>query len=225
MAKETKEELQQEKIQETVSKTETFLNENKNTIYTAVAVVLVIAASILCYQKFYLQPKKAEAAAQMYPAEAAFAAQNYEVALKGDGNNLGFEQIIDEYGSKASQAATLYAGICEFNLGNFESAITYLKKYKGTDEILTARAAACIGDAYVGLEDYKTALGYFEKAAGVIDNIYAATYLLKAGEVCEALGNKDKALKFYKQIKEKYPQTMEGYDIDKYISRIENKAE
>ena len=32
MAKETKEELQQEKIQETVSKTETFLNVNKNTI-------------------------------------------------------------------------------------------------------------------------------------------------------------------------------------------------
>ena len=89
------------------------------------------------------------------------------------------------------------------------------------DKILKARATACIGDAYVGLEDYSAALGYFEKAADTIDNMYAAGYLLKAGAVCEKLGQKDQALAFYKRIKEQYPQSMEGYDIDKYISRIE----
>ena len=51
--------------------------------------------------------------------------------------------------------------------------------------------------------------------------MYAAGYLLKAGAVCEKLGQKDQALAFYKRIKEQYPQSMEGYDIDKYISRIE----
>ena len=86
-----------------------------------------------------------------------------------------------------------------------------------------ARATACIGDAYVGLENYGKALGYFEKAAATADNMFAATYLLKAGIVAEQMGENDKALSFYKKIKEQYPQSMEGYDIDKYISRIENK--
>ena len=79
------------------------------------------------------------------------------------------------------------------------------------------------GDAYVGLEDYKAALGYFEKAAAKADNMFAATYLLKAAQVCEELGDTDKALSLYKQIKEKYPQSIEGYDVDKYISRINSK--
>ena len=84
-------------------------------------------------------------------------------------------------------------------------------------------APSCIGDAYVGLEDYKKALGYFEKAAAKVDNMFAAGYLLKAGLVAEKLGDDAKALSFYKTIKDKYPQSMEGYDIDKYIGRIENK--
>ena len=67
------------------------------------------------------------------------------------------------------------------------------------------------------------ALGYFEKAAAKVDNMFAAGYLLKAGLVAEKLGDDAKALSFYKTIKDKYPQSMEGYDIDKYIGRIENK--
>lgn len=53
--------------------------------------------------------------------------------------------------------------------------------------------------------------------------MFAAGYLLKAGLVAERLGEDAKALSFYKTIKDKYPQSIEGYDIDKYIGRIENK--
>ena len=114
-----------------------------------------------------------------------------------------------------------YAGVCELQLGNWESAIKYLQAYNGKDAILAARAQACIGDAYVGLEDYQKALGCFEKAAATIDNMFAAGYLLKAGAVAEKLGQNDKALSYYEQIKDQYPQSMEAYDIDKYIGRIE----
>ena len=100
---------------------------------------------------------------------------------------------------------------------------TFVEKYSSKDAILAARAAACIGDAYVGLENYSKALGYFEKAAAAADNMFAATYLLKAGVTAEKLGDNAKAVSFYKTIKEEYPQSMEGYDIDKYIGRIEAK--
>ena len=156
-------------------------------------------------------------------AEQNFRAADYEVALNGDGNVLGFAQIIDEYGKKAGKAVYFYAGVCELQRGNFESAIKYLESYNGKDAILAARATACIGDAYVGLENYEKALACFEKAASTVDNMFAAGYLLKAGAVAEKLGQNAKALGFYETIKDQYPQSVEAYDIDKYIGRIENK--
>ena len=53
--------------------------------------------------------------------------------------------------------------------------------------------------------------------------MFAAGYLLKAGAVAEKLGENAKALSFYQTIKDQYPQSMEGYDIDKYIGRVQNK--
>ena len=226
MAKENlkkKEALQQEKINQTVSKTEQFFNENKKTIYGALIAILVIGFGILAYSQWILKPKQAEAMEQMYPAEAAFAAGEYELALNGNGNVLGFKDILDEYGTKGGKAINFYTGACELQLGNFEEAIKYLKKYKGKDHILSARALACIGDAYTGLEDYRTAIGYFEKAADLSDDIFSADYLLKAGVAYEELGEDDKALACYKRIQNNWPNSVEGYDIDKYISRIESK--
>ena len=159
----------------------------------------------------------------MAVAEENFRAADYELALNGDGNVLGFSQIIDEYGAKAGKSVYFYAGVCELQLGNWDLAIKYLQSYKGKDAILKARATACIGDAYVGLEDYAKALTYFEKAAAVADNMYAAGYLLKAGVAAEKLGQNEKALACYETIKDQYPQSMEAYEIDKYIGRIQNK--
>ena len=226
MAKENlkkKEALQQEKITETVSKTEQFFNENKKTIYGALIAILVIGFGILAYNQWILKPKQAEAMEQKFPAEAAFAAGEYDLALNGNGNVLGFKDILDEYGTKGGKDIYMYAGVCELQLGNFDEAIKYLKKYKGKNHILSARALACIGDAYTGLEDYRTAISYFEKAADLSDDVYSAGYLLKAGVAYEELGEYDKALACYKRIQNNWPQSVEGYDIDKYISRIESK--
>ena len=46
---------------------------------------------------------------------------------------------------------------------------------------------------------------------------------MKAAAVCERLGNNEKALALYKKVKDQYPNSIEGREIDKYISRIENK--
>ncbi len=210
----------QEKIEETDSKTEQFYNENKKTIWGCIIAAAVIALGVLAYNQFYLKPKVAEAQEQAYPAEAAFRAGNFELALNGDGNNYGFAQIIDEYGSKAGKAMPFYAGVCALQLKDYEAAVDYLKKYKGKDPILAARAQACLGDALAGLERYEEAAAQFEKAAGVSDNMFAAGYLLKAAVTYEELGANDKALALYEAIKDKYPQSMEAYDIDKYINRI-----
>ena len=214
------EKLQQEKVEERVSAVDQFFKENGKYIWGCVIALLVIWAAILCYQRFYLQPKRAEASAQMYPAENNFAAGNYDLALNGDGNVLGFAQVIGDYGKKAGAAAYLYAGICELQLGNYEAALGYLKKYSGKEPILAARALACEGDAYVGLGDYAAAVRSYKAAAQRADNVFAAAYLIKEASAHEALGQNAEALACYNAVKTDYPQSIEAYDIDKYIARV-----
>ena len=181
-----------EKVGEAVSQTEEFFKKNGRKLsYTGVVLILVAAIIVLVIQ-FYSKPMKAEAVSQTFTAEQYFRAEDYDKALNGDGNALGFAQIIDEYGAKAGKAVYLYAGICELQLGNAQEAI-------------------------------ETALSYYLQAAETEDNIFAASYLLKAGIICEELGRNDEALAHYRVIKDKYPQSYEGYEIDKYISRIEVK--
>ena len=210
----------QENIAHTVNETSEFFEKNKKTIWGIVAAVLVIGVGIFVYHRFVYQNQVAEAMEQAYPAETLFRNGEYELALNGDGNNPGFAAIIDDYGNKAGKSMTLYAGICELQLGNYDSAISYLKQYKGKEPVLAARAKACEGDAYVGLEDYTTAVACYESAVKLADNVFAATYLLKQGLAYEALGDKAAALACYKTIQDKYPQSIEAYDINKYIARV-----
>ena len=219
--KNTEQEQRQQNVAEAVSKTELFFQKNSKLIYGCVAAVLLIALAILAFNRFILQPQKEKAQAAMYQAEQKFAAGDYELALAGDDNIMGFEEIIGTYGAKGGKSVYLYAGACALQTGDFDKALKYFKKYDGEDSILLSRAQAGIGDAYVGLEDYKNALAAYEKAAATVDNVFAAGYLLKAGQVAEELGDKDKALACYNKIKDQYPNAVEASDIDKYITRIE----
>ena len=216
-----KEALRRENIEETVSKTDQFYNENKKTIWTVVAVIAVIALAVFAYHRFIYVPKCEEAMQQAFPAEAFFANGEYELALNGDGNVLGLADVISEYGAKAGKAVYMEAGVAALQLGQFEDALSYLKKYNGKEPILAARAIAAQGDAYAGLEKFPEAIAAYLKAADRSDDSFAASYLLKAGILCEANGQKDKALDIFKTIKDKYPNSIEGYDIDKYITRAE----
>ena len=115
----------------------------------------------------------------------------------------------------------MYAGVAKLQTGAYEEAIDYLKKYKGEDPILLSRAQACIGDAYVELEDYGKAISYYEKAAATADSALSAAYLLKAGIAAEANGKADLALSFYQTIKDQWGNAPEAMEIDKYITRIQ----
>ncbi len=219
----TEEEVRQQNVAEAVSKTEQFFKKNGKLIYGCVIGVLVIALAILAYNRFILQPKKVQATDQMARAEQWFLSGEYELSLTGDDNDLGFEDIIKQYGSKAGEAVYMYAGIAKLQTGAPEEAIQYLKKYDGKDPILLGKAQACIGDAYADLENYSEAISWYQKAAKTSDNALAAAYLLKAGIAAEANGNDTQALSFYKEIKDKWGNAPEALEIDKYITRIENK--
>lgn len=207
-------------VGEAVSGVELFLKKNGNLLSTIVLIVLIAACAIVALNRWVFKPAQAEAKAAAAGAERYFQMSQFEQALNGDGNVLGLADVIAQYGKKAGQGVYFDAGVCQLQLKNYDEAIKYLKQYKGRDNILKARALACIGDAYVGLENNEAALAAYKDAAKMGDTAFTAAYLLKAGIAAEDLGRKDDALTLYEQIKVKYPASAEAQEIDKYISRL-----
>ncbi len=211
------EEIREENVKSTA---ETFLIQNRNVLIVALVAVVVIGLGIMGYGKWIYAPGVAEAQENTYVAELNFQSGEYELALDGDGVNMGFAQICSEYGAKAGKSVYLYAGICCAQLEKWQDALDYLKKYKGTEPILAARALALQGDCYSALSNNEEAAKYYMKAARKADNPFAAEYLVKAGQTYEALGQKDKALQAYKTVKDKYQMSLEYSLIDKYINEV-----
>ncbi len=223
MSKNIKHHDAEEAVEQALTSTEHFIEKYRKPILTGIIAVVAITAVGFAYQHLYRKPKIQEALAQTFTAEQYFRADSFALALNGDGNALGFAQIIDEYGSTAGDAVYFYAGVCQLHLGKFEEAISNLKKYDSKDPIMQARAICCIGDAYAGLSNYDEAISNYKKAAAHSDNIFAAGYLLKAGLLYEEKGDKENAVKMYQEIKDKYPQSVEGFEVDKYISRAQQQ--
>ena len=208
-----------------IAKAEQFVEKNKKKLTIGAAAVVLVALAIWAYVALVAQPRQARAAEDMFAAEQWFNEGDFEKALSGDDQFLGFTDIIDEYGStKSGNLAKYYAGICHLNLGQYNEAIDLLKSYKGKDAFTGAEALMLIGDAYAELEKANDAVNYYEKAAAKADNfIVSPTALWKAGMMYIALDKNDDAVKAFQQIKEKYPESPEYSEADKYIAYAENK--
>jgi tetratricopeptide (TPR) repeat protein len=213
------------KIGTAISSIELFFQDkkNQNRIFITIIAILVIVFGIVALNRWHLQPLKTEARAQMFPAEQLFMDGDYLTALNGDGNVMGFAEVANQYGKKAGKIIYFYKGICQLQTGDNEGAIESLKKYGGKEKLTKARTYCCIADAYVNLDNNAEALKWYKKAIAVDGNTYTAGYLLKAGIICEEMGDNAQALKFYDEITVKYPNTIEAYEVGKYISRLKNK--
>ena len=208
-----------------VARTEQYIRKNKKKLTIICGAVIVVALAIWAYIALVAQPRQVRAAEDMFAAEQWFNEGKFEQALNGDDQFMGFNDIIDEYKcTKSGNLAKYYAGICQLNMGQYNEAIDLLKSYKGKDAFTGAEALMLIGDAYAELEDAAEAAKYYEKAAAKADNfIVSPTALWKAGMMYIALDKNDDAVKAFQQIKEKYPESPEYSEVDKYIAYAENR--
>ena len=158
-------------------------------------------------------------------AQKYLSQDSLRLALEGDGVNMGFLDIADEYsGTKAGKTANYYAGVCYLNMGQWENAIEFLDKFKGNDEVLSVLALVGIGDAFVELDQNTEALEYYEKAIRSSKNDFVSPFVLfKAAQICELNTDYEKAAKYYKTIKADFKDSREASDIEKYIARAETK--
>jgi len=211
-----------ESVEQTLNRTELFIEDNKNIITYVVLGVVAVVAIFFAFKRFYIEPKNNEASAAMYVAEQYFQKDSFNLALNGDGNNEGFLDIIDEYGiTKTAKLANYYAGLCYMYGGNYEDAIKHLKKFKSGDLTLGSIALGVIGDAYVEMGELSKGASYYEKAANNVKNEFTSPlYLNKAAQVYENQGSYKKALKLYTQIKTDFASSQEGRSAEKNIAKM-----
>jgi len=223
MAKNKKDENPQTitNVEQTLSRTEHFLEANYKTLIIGLGVIVAIVG-LVWLGKLYLNNRNTEAQSQMYQAERYLEMDSLKMALNGDGNYLGFIDIAKDYKFTSSGNLALYgAGICNLHLGNYQEAIDYLNKYSKKDKVLGSLAIGATGDAYVELGDTEKGISKYLEAADFAKNSFnTPVYLLKAGELYELGGKYSEALKLYERIETEYPESTEGTTIDKYIARV-----
>jgi len=210
-------------VGEIFSKSEKFIETYRNHIIIAVAAVILIVVAILGVRQYYYLPKEKEAQAAIFPGENYVANQQWELALNGNGADyIGFLGIIDDYGiTKTAKLAKAYAGICYYHLNKPEEALPYLKKYDANDKVFSPIIKGLTGDCYVDLGNVAEGIKYFNEAASKAGSDFLSPiYLKKAGIAYESIFDYANALKMYETIKNKYPNSQEASEVDKYIERV-----
>ncbi len=211
-----------------MNKTELFFENNGRKVSYIFLALLVLGGLIYGYRALVSQPRVEKAAAAIAEAQARFNAEtpDYELALNGDANGLGFLDVVEQYGSTASgNLAKHYAGVCYLKMGDLENAAAYLAKFKGVKGVagalINAQNYGLQGDVAVAQEDYKQAVSLYKKAvAAAENNLTAPLYLRKAAQAEQAAGNAAAAEALYEEILTIYPASIEARDAEKALGTI-----
>ena len=212
-----------ENVQEALNTTSAWIEKNQNKLTWAILVVAAIAVGVLALNTYIIKPKKVEISNENAKSVVYFMQGDYTKALNGDeAECLGFQAVADEYKYyQGGKLAALYAGVCYYQLGQYEDAAAYLSKFSANDLTVEPAALQLMGDAYVQMEDYAKATKAFEAAAKSGNDLIAPMSLKKAGLVYLELGNKSAAKKAFETIKADFPTSAEAQDIEKYIAIAE----
>jgi tetratricopeptide (TPR) repeat protein len=194
----------------------------KQTTY-ALAIIILLIAGFFGYKYLIQEPNEKKATEAMFRAEEYFRMDSARLALQGDNINSGFLKIMSKYsGTKAANLSEFYAASCYMKLGDFNNAIKYLKNFSTPALQVQARAYGLLGDAYSELNNKDEAVAQYKKAGTVFeeDALISPEYLFRAGYLYESMGKKNEAIEMYQLIKDKYPNSQRGYDIDRFLGRL-----
>lgn len=228
MAKQTKKQADEVLVDivEVRDQAQDFYEKHQKSILTIGGGVLLLVAAFLAYKFLYQAPREKEAAEQITQAQKQFERDSFALALTNPGGGFsGFLDIIENYGgTKSANLANYYAGICYLNIGKFDVAVSYLEDFNAKGAVMPIMKYGALADAYAELNQMDKAGKLYEKAATAGKNeAITPFYLKRLGMFYEHEKKYDKARKAYQTIKDEYPNSSEGTDIDKYITRIEGK--
>ena len=209
-------------VEDALTQSEAFLIKYKNAIIGGVVAVIIIVAGFIMYKNLYAEPREEKAQAALFKGQEYFEQDAFEQALNGDSiGYTGFLKVADEYsGTKAANLAKAYAGICYAQLGKYEEAVKMLDSFNGKDQMVAPAILGAAGNCYARLGQLDKAASTLLSAADKADNnTLSPIFLIQAGEILVKQGKYDDAVNAYTKIKDKYFQSYQAMDIDKYIEQ------
>ena len=209
-------------VEDALTQSEAFLIKYKNAIIGGVVAVIIIVAGFIMYKNLYAEPREEKAQAALFKGQEYFEQDAFEQALNGDSiGYTGFLKVADDYsGTKAANLAKAYAGICYAQLGKYEEAVKMLDSFNGKDQMVAPAILGAAGNCYAQLGQLDKAASTLISAADKADNnSLSPIFLMQAGEILVKQGKYDDAVNAYTKIKDKYFQSYQAMDIDKYIEQ------
>jgi tetratricopeptide (TPR) repeat protein len=220
---EIKQPLHIEEEKNTVAQLQKYwLKYSKQIVYGA-SMLLLLLAGLIGYKSLIQEPNEKKASESMFHAEDYYRMDSARLALYGDNINAGFLKIISKYGgTRSGNLASFYAGSCYLKLGDFKNAAKYLSNFSTPALQIQARAYGLLGDAYSELNRKEEAVSAYRKAGTIFekDDFISPENLFRAGYLLETMGKPKEAIEMYQRIKDKYPTSQKGYDIDRYLARL-----
>lgn len=220
-----------EALQEKFVSIEHWIESNPKVVLGVIGVLVLVIGGYFGYS-FYIDGKEDEAQKEMFQAQRYFeqhidaVGDSLKFALNGDGNNLGFLDVIDEYkGTPAANLANYYVGVIYLKQGKFNPARLYLEDFSASDQLVQARAFSLIGDTYMEEKDYESAAKWYGKASSYKPNKeFTPGYMLKEALALEKQSQPEKAVAVYEKIVTEYGETQEAQTAKKYKALLEKAS-
>ncbi|MEP7196963.1 MAG: tetratricopeptide repeat protein [Saprospiraceae bacterium] len=203
---------------------ENFIEKNKQRLIIVIGSLAVVIGGYLAYKYLYQEPQNKEAVEQMFQAELLFSKDSFDMALNNPGGGFaGFKEIAENFnGTQTGNMAKYYAGLCNLQLGNYEEAKSYFEDFEPSGELLPIMKYSSLGDVNANLNDFKAAIGYYEKASTIKENeLLTPMVLKKLGVLKEAQGDKEGAIKAYEKIRDNFLGSPDANGIDRFIIRLQ----
>ncbi|KEO73142.1 tetratricopeptide repeat protein [Anditalea andensis] len=212
-------------IADRLGRGEAFLKQNSKIVGGIIIAIILVIAGVLFFQiNRENQNKKAQE--EMFQAVYYWEQDETDLALNGDGDNVGLLYIADEYsGTASANLANFYIGSIYLSEGQFQNAIDHLKKFSSDDFFVQSRAYSLIGDAYMELDNTSDAITNYKKAADHNENkFFTPRYLYKLAIAYEEAGDVSNAIDTYSTIENQYFESYEFTAARKHKARLEGLA-
>lgn len=209
-----------------LGKVQQFVDDNQQKVMIAGGVVVVIAVALIYVFAKYLPDQNLKAQKAIYMADFAFSKDSFALALNGSSTGptpyKGYVAVANDFGmTNTGKLANYCAGVCCLHLKKFDDAKKYFDKCSPGDPIVGAVRLSDLGDAYTELGNFDEGIKYYEKAANYSENdSYTPYFWFKTGMAYEHQKKNDEAKKCYEKVRDQYPNSEEGRDIEKYIARV-----
>ncbi|MEJ2004553.1 MAG: tetratricopeptide repeat protein [Cyclobacteriaceae bacterium] len=210
-----------EVLREQLTRSEQFFEDHRNLVLGLAGAVALIIAGFFGW-KYYQDSRNTEAQNMMFQAIHYFESDSLNLALDGDGSNLGFSAIVQEYsGTEAANLANYYAGVAYLKKGQYKPAQLFLEDFSSDDLLVQTKVYDLLGDIHMEQENYDEALDYYKRAAQrKSTEEFSPVYWMKAALAAEKSGNQSEAVEAYETVIADFPESDQVNDAKKFRARL-----